>query len=118
MDLLKKGSLEKIDMKSILQPQKNDEHNYYRAIKDLQDIDVVEGEERLTLTGHGEPEQIQVLVGPRSFKIIMPLNKGLARRLLNRRPIITEAIMRRGGVAYEVLKETGLIEKEEEKRDG
>jgi len=91
-----------------------EKRTFYRAVKDLKYLDLVEGEEVLRLAGM-DVEEARFTVGPRAIRITVPLKKELARKVLNKRPFIKRAITVRKGVAYDLLTELGFLKEDKEK---
>lgn len=99
-------------IKEKLKVPEEEKRTFYRGIKELEETETLGGEYLLHLRGQEEPECIMVSVGPKALRITVPLQKELAKRLINKRPIVKNAIIIRGGFAYEVLKEAGIIEED------
>jgi DNA-binding IclR family transcriptional regulator len=91
-----------------------EKRTFYRAVKDLKCLDLVEGEDVLRLHGTNV-EEARFTVGPRVIRVTVPLKKELARQVLNKRPFIKRAITVRKGVAYDLLTALGFLKVDEEK---
>jgi hypothetical protein len=94
-----------------LKVPKKEERTFYRAIADLRSYGLIEGDTIPRMPGH-KVEEVKVTVGPRALRLEIPLKTELARKLLNDRPLIRRAILTRQGFVFQILTETGLLEKD------
>lgn len=109
--LEKNGPHFRYEIKEDLNVPKDDERNFYRAIKRLINFGVLteQGDGRIARVGYQHPERISISIGPRPLRISLPVPTGTAKRILDRRPAIKLLLTRRKGPAYEVLSELGII---------
>ena len=92
---------------------KGQERTFYRAVSDLKCYGLIEGDAILRIPG-SDVEEIKATIGPRTLRLTIPLKKETAKKLLKNRPFIRRAILKRKGIAYELLTDLGLLEKRED----
>jgi len=110
LDYLKKNEPRPtLELMEKLKVPDKETRTFYRALGDLRAYGTVVGDAIPRLSGQ-EMEEIKATIGPRALRLEIPLKKELARKLLNDRPLIRRAILRRNGFASQILRETGLLE--------
>ena len=100
-------------MVEAIRPPARQLKTFGRAVEDLQKLNIVteeDEENRIYLVGH-EAKDIGISIGVRPLKVNIPFEKGAARRLLNKRPVLKHLITRREGLVYEILTGAGMLDK-------